>query len=106
MSAAVSDGTASSPPGPRYWLQDGSSPPVQVTKAEYVAAERAAGFRNPYGRSEDPACASWSAGHMSGRIEYRAAEPDKDNLASARSAPRWRPSPPYRWGPGGAESSL
>lgn len=54
----------------RYWLTDGSEPEREVTMAEWVAAEREAGFHNTMGRPEEPATWSWGAGHMSGRVEF------------------------------------
>ena len=54
----------------RYWLTDGAEPEREVSMEEWVAAERAAGFHNTMGRPEEPGTAAWSAGHMSGRVEY------------------------------------
>lgn len=54
----------------RYWLTDGAEPERLVSKEEWVAAERDAGFLNTMGRSEEPATWSWSGGHMSGRLEF------------------------------------
>ncbi len=53
----------------RYYLSDGHSE-REVTRADYVEAERAAGLYNTHGREDDPATAAFSAGHLSGRIEY------------------------------------
>lgn len=41
----------------------------QVDKAEYVAAERLAGFRNTMGQPDEPATSAFSAGVLSGRVE-------------------------------------
>ena len=54
----------------RYWLTDGAESEREVSKEEWVAAERAAGFHNAMGRPEEPGTAAWSAGHISGRLEY------------------------------------
>jgi hypothetical protein len=54
----------------RYYLTEER----EVTKAEYVRAERRAGFFNTLGEPEEPATASFSGtaeGHpVSGRTEY------------------------------------
>lgn len=44
---------------------------VECTKAEYVKAEREAGFRPTYGRSwDEPATAGFSGGGVSGSLSY------------------------------------
>lgn len=42
----------------------------EVALEDYVAAERAAGFRGHGPERNRPATASWSSGHVGGRIEY------------------------------------
>jgi hypothetical protein len=48
-----------------WWLQFGDAEPREVTRAEWIAAERAAGFRRK-GGGEGPATQSWGTGQMSG----------------------------------------
>lgn len=43
---------------------------TQATKAEYVAAERSAGFHNTLGQPEEPATSSWSSGGCAGRMAF------------------------------------
>ena len=43
---------------PRFWL-GWRGEWREVTKAEYVAAERHAGFHNTTGRPDEPATAAW-----------------------------------------------
>ena len=50
----------------RYYLTLGDAPEREVTKAEYVRAERRAGFYNTLGQPDEPATASFS-GPVSGR---------------------------------------
>lgn len=54
---------------PRYFLSAGCRE-REVTKAEFVRAERKAGFRNTMGQPNEPATASFSNGTVSGRVEY------------------------------------
>lgn len=42
---------------------------IEVSKEEWVKAERAAGFRNTMGHPEEPGTGGWSAGGISGSIE-------------------------------------
>jgi hypothetical protein len=42
----------------------------QVTKAEFVRVERAAGFRNTNGQPGEPATAGFSNGPLRGRVDY------------------------------------
>ena len=61
-----------------YWV-DGR----QVTEAEYVAAERDAGFRDPFGRPGEPATSSWSGigsdgVRHSGHLGSVLVDPDED----------------------------
>jgi hypothetical protein len=43
----------------------------EVSKFEYVSEERRCGFRNTLGQPMEPATAGFSAGSVSGRLEYR-----------------------------------
>ncbi len=60
----------------RYWLRDDTGTEREVTMEEWVAAERAAGFRNTLGNYYQPATAAWfsttggRADAVSGRVEY------------------------------------
>lgn len=54
----------------RYFLQYNDQPECEVTKQEFVSAERAAGFRNTLGQPAEPATAAFSAGSIHGRIQY------------------------------------
>jgi hypothetical protein len=55
--------------GDRYYLTE-NGVERQVDKAEYVKAERRAGFYNTLGRPLEPATSSWGNGRESGRIAY------------------------------------
>jgi hypothetical protein len=50
-----------------YFLKEGDGPERQVTKAEYVAAERAAGFYNRIGQPAETATGRFGADGISGR---------------------------------------
>lgn len=58
----------------RYFTTVGNGPEHEVTKAEFVALERACGFHDTMGQPEEPATASFSSEQKgvkaSGRIEY------------------------------------
>ncbi|MEU9578766.1 hypothetical protein [Streptomyces chilikensis] len=60
---------------PRYHLAEGDNPPREVTEAQFVAAERRAGFINTLGQPHRPATAGFS-GHapngttLRGHITY------------------------------------
>lgn len=58
----------------RYYLTEGDSPEREVTKAEFISAERRAGFVNTMGEPDEPATAGFSgrAGdtEVSGRVVY------------------------------------
>ena len=58
----------------RYWLTEGAQPEREVSKAEYVAAERRGGFLNLHGLDDDPATPAFTAGHVSGRVEFVVSE--------------------------------
>jgi hypothetical protein len=53
----------------RYFLAREGEPEREVTKQEWVRAERAAGFTNTRGQPCEPATASWSVPGSRGRIE-------------------------------------
>lgn len=44
----------------KYYVTRPGSPEKQVSKLEYVRAERANGFYNTLGKPDEPATASWS----------------------------------------------
>lgn len=50
----------------RFWLRDNSW--REVSKEEWVRAERAAGFRNTMGEPDEPATSSFSARRVAGTI--------------------------------------
>lgn len=55
----------------RYFIKTGESAPWQeVSKRDYVNAERMAGFYNTMGRPYEPATAGYSNGSMRGRLCY------------------------------------
>lgn len=54
----------------RFFLKFGSNPEREVSREEYVHAERAAGFHNSMNQPDAPATASFGAGMVSGRSEY------------------------------------
>lgn len=60
--------------GRRYYVTEGHATEREVTKAEYVSAERRAGFTNTLGRPNDPATASFSRSsggtEIRGRMEF------------------------------------
>src|SRR5688500_1051709 len=78
-------GTSPAPPwdwsGYRCFLTDGDGdrPGREVTMAEYVAAERSAGFHNTQGKPQEPATAGFSGTvggrRVAGRVVYGAAVP-------------------------------
>jgi hypothetical protein len=58
-----------------YFLSRGDRPEVEVTKEEFVSAERNAGFYNTVGEPDEPATGSFSTHTrgeegISGRIQY------------------------------------
>jgi hypothetical protein len=59
----------------KYYLsEDDGNTWDEVTKEEYVRAERAAGFHNTMGRPDEPATAGFSSSnyHKRGRLRYLA----------------------------------
>jgi hypothetical protein len=52
----------------RYFLREWR----EVSKEEYVAAERRAGFHNTLGQPREPATSSFSTNGLEGRIKWRA----------------------------------
>lgn len=59
---------------PRYYLREVNRIPDreerEVTREEFVRAERAAGFRNTLGRPDEPGTAGFSTDFMRGRVVY------------------------------------
>ena len=49
----------------------------EVTKKQYVQAERAAGFRNTMGQPDEPATAGFSNGSINGKIVYGGEDSDQ-----------------------------
>lgn len=45
-----------------------------ATRAEYVAAERQAGFHNSLGKPGEPATSAWSNGKKAGRMAFLEAQ--------------------------------
>lgn len=63
----------------KYFVKEGSSPEKEVGRAEYITAERRAGFRPKSGKPDDIATGGFSSHpkhgpKLSGRVEY---EPSK-----------------------------
>lgn len=61
-----------------FWVQANGAPDlVEVSEADYVVAERAAGFHNKYGPADKPATGSFSYSGPDGKIqgEIRPVEP-------------------------------
>lgn len=61
-----------SPAKTRYFLSLAGRE-FEVTRDEWIAAERAAGFRSKFGEGEE-ATAGFSNGSVSGRIEHEVAD--------------------------------
>lgn len=61
-------------PNARYFLTVAGGPEREVSMAEFVAAERRAGFRNTMGRPDLPATGGFgnSREGLRGRVEYQA----------------------------------
>lgn len=57
-----------------YYLTVGDGPEREVSKAEFVSAERAAGFRNTMGQPSEPATAAFGGHGVSGRVKYGVTE--------------------------------
>lgn len=49
---------------------DGGETWTPATKAQYVSAERSAGFRNTLGEPDEPATSGWSSGSFAGRMAF------------------------------------
>lgn len=63
----------------RYWLRaDHQTRWDEVSKADYVAAERNAGFHNTLGQPEEPATSAFSGKGMNGRTFSPVPEPEGD----------------------------
>jgi hypothetical protein len=55
----------------RYFIKVGENSQWQeVTKEDYVSAERGAGFHNTMGRPDEPATAGFGNGHIHGSLSY------------------------------------
>lgn len=59
----------------KYFLTRGDQPEVEVTKEQFVSAERQAGFYNTMGRPDEPATGGFTAyvrgeEEISGRTHY------------------------------------
>ena len=58
----------------RYYLTEGGSPEREVTKAEFVSAERRAGFVNTMGQPDEPGTAGFGGrdgdAEIRGRVVY------------------------------------
>lgn len=56
----------------RYFLKSAASHHrwVEVTKSEWVDAERGAGFRNTWGRDSEPATGGFGNGSVQGTVTY------------------------------------
>lgn len=55
---------------PHYWLQLPGLLEREVSKEDWVWAERLAGFHNTMGKPSEPATAAFSAKGIRGWIEY------------------------------------
>lgn len=53
----------------KYYLQLGDRPENEVTKEEYIAMERVAGFRSKFG-PDHVATSAFSAGGVNGCVRY------------------------------------
>lgn len=60
---------------PRYFLSHSLFGEREVTKDQYIAAERMAGFHPKSGKSDDLATGGFSSGDISGSVRYLADEP-------------------------------
>lgn len=63
----------------RYFLKSGSDPEREVTKQDFVAAERVAGLINTMGQPDEPATAGFSGWidgkrKVAGRVEWHSGE--------------------------------
>lgn len=70
-----------------YLLKDGDGDWYEVSKRQWVLAERMAGFHNTMGEPNEPATATWSVNkrglNMAGKIEREA---PLDDLKGAKDA--------------------
>lgn len=81
----------------RYFVQTGdSSPWIEVTKADYVDAERGAGFHNTMGQPDEPATGGFGGRGISGSLCYGGRNlPDTFiSLEEQRMAQQPRPKTP------------
>lgn len=67
---AIRDEQTDSAPSVRYFLTRSGGHETEVTKEEFVLAERAAGFKNLHGPSSEPATAGFSDNDVIGRVRY------------------------------------
>lgn len=58
----------------RYYLAEGEQPECEVTKAEFVAAERRCGFINSMNQPDEPATAGFGHPNAKGRVVFTTAE--------------------------------
>lgn len=61
-----------------YAVLGGEKIEREVDLADYVAAERAAGFRGHGPERNRPATAAWSSGNVGGRVEYGPSAPQTE----------------------------
>jgi len=54
----------------KYFLEYAGEDEREVTKEEFVRAERAAGFRNKLGQPDEPATAGFGADGVHGHVMY------------------------------------
>jgi len=62
--------------GKRYFVREWK----EVTKAQYVAAERRAGFVNTQGQPDEPATSSFSGGGIEGRQGFLHDQPKSSSV--------------------------
>lgn len=62
---------AKDPSGLRYFVRLTGGPEREVTKEEFVSAERAAGFRNTMHRPDEPATSGFGGNGIRGWIEFQ-----------------------------------
>lgn len=79
----------------RYYLTEGDSPEREVTKAQFVSAERRAGFVNTMREPAEPATAAFSgpvAGiPTSGRVEFTGGDGPEQIMVEAGQRRRAEP---------------
>ena len=65
-----------------YWVDD-----QQVTKADYVKAERDAGFRNTLGQPDEPATAAWWGTGSDGQRHHGSLDPMAGHTPQPAASP-------------------